>query len=135
MPFLSLRVALAGLLSLGLALVINVSTAAAADNTFTLGDGVATLTVPEGWKPTQPKSRIIEYEFEIAPVEGDSAAGRTTVMGAGGSIDDNINRWYGQFNQADGSSTKDKAKLDKRTVAGQDVVVVDVSGTYMDRPG
>ncbi|MBS0208597.1 MAG: hypothetical protein JSS27_06540 [Planctomycetes bacterium] len=135
MPFLTLRSALAGLLSLGLALAVNAATVAAADNTFTLADGVAKLTVPEGWKATQPKSRIIEYEFEIAPVEGDSAAGRTTVMGAGGSIDDNINRWYGQFNQADGSSTKDKAKLDKRTVSGQEVVVVDVSGTYMDRPG
>lgn len=128
------RATIAGLACLLVGLAVNLSSAAAAE-TYTLADGVAKLDVPEGWQTKPPKSRIIEHEFEIAPAEGDSTAGRTTVMGAGGSIDDNINRWYGQFSQTDGSNTKDKAKVEKRTVNAQEVVVVDVSGTYLDRPG
>ncbi|HEX5444854.1 MAG TPA: hypothetical protein VFW87_13540, partial [Pirellulales bacterium] len=48
---------------------------------------------------------------------------------------DNIKRWYGQFRQPDGGSTADQAKVEQKTVAGQDVTLVDVSGTYLDKPG
>ena len=58
-----------------------------------------------------------------------------TVMGAGGSLEANIDRWYQQFSQPDGSNTKERAKIEKREIAGQEVTVVDLSGTYMDRAG
>ena len=60
----------------------------------------------------------------------DTEDGRLTIMGAGGSIEANIDRWYGQFKQPDGSSTKDKAKVSKSKVAGQTVHMVDISGTF-----
>ena len=56
-------------------------------------------------------------------------------MGAGGSIEDNIDRWLGQFIQPDGKKTKDKAKIDKKKIAGVPVHVVDIAGTYKDTPG
>jgi hypothetical protein len=56
-------------------------------------------------------------------------------MGAGGSIPDNINRWYMQFEQPDGSSTKDKSKTEKFEVAGQTIHFVDIPGTFKDSGG
>jgi hypothetical protein len=64
-----------------------------------LGEGKLSITAPAEWKKVQPKSRIIEYEFSTKSAEGDREAGRVTIMGAGGSVEDNITRWIGQFSQ------------------------------------
>jgi hypothetical protein len=78
----------------------------------------------------------VEYEYEI-PSEGEDAdgnpltPGRMTVMGAGGSIEDNINRWVGQFEVKGGA----KPKKEEAKIAGQKVHLVDISGTYKDTPG
>jgi len=102
---------------------------------FTIADGGLSLEAPEGWKRVQPKSGIVETEFAI-PSEGEGVQpGRMTVMGAGGSVQANVDRWYGQFAQPDGSATKDKATTKKLKLAGCTVTLVDVSGTYKDMPG
>jgi hypothetical protein len=112
------------------------SVSKAADDKIAVADGKLTLMTPTGWQRKQPTSTIVEHEFAIPKVDGDSADGRMTVMGAGGSVDANIDRWLGQFLDANGAKlTKDKAKVDKKQVAGEDVVVVDISGTYLDKPG
>ena len=49
-------------------------------------------------------------------------------MGAGGGVAANIDRWYQQFSQPDGASTKERAKVEKREIAGQSVTVVDHLG-------
>jgi hypothetical protein len=90
------------------------------------------LTSPAGWVVKPPKSRIIEHEFEIPAAEGDAAGGRVTVMGAGGSVDDNIKRWEGQFKSADGGEVK--ADIKKTKAADQEVHLVDLKGVYIDRP-
>lgn len=101
---------------------------------FTIADGAFSLEAPPGWKRVQPKSGIVETEFAI-PSEGDLAAGRMTVMGAGGSVQANVDRWYGQFTQPDGAATKDKATTKTLKLAGCTVTLVDVAGTYKDMPG
>jgi hypothetical protein len=58
-----------------------------------------------------------------------------TVMGAGGTVQANIDRWYGQFTQPDGSETKTKATTKKLELAGCKVTLVDIPGTYKDSPG
>jgi hypothetical protein len=93
------------------------------------------LTAPAQWERVPPKSRIVAHEFSAPAAEGDQQAGRLTVMSAGGSVADNIDRWYGQFKQPDGGSTREKAKVEKKTIAGQEVHVVDIAGTYKDQPG
>ena len=100
------------------------------DRQIALGESGLTLTAPATWQRKQPTSRIIEHEFAIPPAQGDDQPGRMTVMGAGGSVDANVERWVGQFSQSDGSATK--SKVDKRTIAGQQVTFVDLSGTYKD---
>jgi hypothetical protein len=119
------------------ALFSTVSTARSADQaakTFVVG-GAYQLTAPAAWISREPRTRIVEHEFAIPAAKGDEQDGRMTVMGAGGGIEANIQRWYDQFTQPDGASTKDRAKIEKRTIAGQEVTIVDLSGTYMDRPG
>ncbi|MBM3954897.1 MAG: hypothetical protein FJ309_09830 [Planctomycetes bacterium] len=100
---------------------------------FRIGDGAFSLEAPAGWTRVQPKSTIVETEFAI-PSEGDAPAGRMTVMGAGGSVQANIDRWYGQFTQPDGSATKDKAVTKTVKIAQCTVTMVDVAGTYKDAP-
>jgi len=92
------------------------------------------LETPTKWVQKKPRSRIIQYELAAPSAKGDKIAGRLTIMAAGGSIQANIERWYGQFTQPDGKPTKDRAKLEKKEIAGQTVHLVDISGTYKDRP-
>lgn len=93
------------------------------------------LTAPDKWVKKEPRSKIIAYEFAAPAAKGDSADGRFTVMAAGGSIEDNINRWIGQFSQPDGKNTKDRTKISKKTISGVEVHLVDIAGTYKDQPG
>jgi hypothetical protein len=101
---------------------------------YTIADGGFSLAAPEGWKRVQPKSSIVETEFAI-PSEGEGLQpGRMTVMGAGGSVQANVDRWFGQFAQPDGGDTKDKATTKKVKIAGCEVTFVDITGTYKDAP-
>jgi len=101
---------------------------------FAIAEGSLSLEAPAGWQRVQPKSGIVETEFSIPPSQDGEPAGRMTVMGAGGSVQANIDRWCGQFAQPDGSATKDKAATKKLEIAGCTVTLVDVSGTYKDKP-
>lgn len=102
---------------------------------FDIADGKFQLTTPAGWERKEPASRIVEHEFEAPAAEGDERPGRVTVMGAGGSIEDNLNRWYAQFTQPDGSSTKEKAgEPEKLSAADQEIMLVDIPGTFLDKP-
>ncbi len=104
--------------------------------TLSLGDGKITLQAPKEWKKEQPRSRILQYEFSApASAKEDEGKARITVMAAGGSIDANIDRWYGQFKQPSGKATKDVAKTEKFDVAGQTVHWVDISGTFEESMG
>ncbi|QDV23788.1 hypothetical protein [Aureliella helgolandensis] len=104
--------------------------------TIALADGKLTLTAPAEWKKEQPKSRIVQYEFS-APAkedkgkEDEEAQARITIMGAGGSIDANIERWKGQFQDA----PKDKTKVEKFEVGKNTVHWVDIQGSFKDTMG
>ena len=97
--------------------------------------GRLSLTAPESWQRKKPRTRIVEHEFAIPAADGDKTDGRMTLMGAGGGVEANIDRWYGQFTQPDGGSTREQAKVKKTKIAGQDVHLVDISGTYRDQRG
>jgi hypothetical protein len=119
----------AAMLAAGLSPVLSLAADEADDRQIEAGKFA--LTAPEGWKREKPKSRIIEHEFSAAPSEGDESPGRITMMFSGGSLEDNIDRWKGQFSELDGDKSKE---TEKRTIAGQEVHVVDLSGTYLDKP-
>ena len=111
-----------------------VFTAAAQDKpgkAFTIGGGKLTLTAPANWVEKKPAINFIEAEYSIPPVQGDETAGRLTAMGAGGSVEDNIKRWADQFAGDAGGA---KPKLDKLSVSGTEIQLVDLAGTYKDSP-
>ncbi len=55
--------------------------------------------------------------------------------GQGGSVDANVDRWVGQFVQANGRSSKSAAKIAKEAIHGWPVTTVDVSGAYTGMGG
>lgn len=93
------------------------------------------VTLPEGWQPRRPAINMIEYEFTVPAVEGDPRDGRATFMAAGGSVDANIDRWLSQFTQPDGSDNRERAKIETLQVAGAEVHLVDITGTYNESSG
>jgi len=99
---------------------------------FTIGDGKLALMAPANWTEKKPAINFIEAEYTIPPAQGDENPGRLTAMGAGGSVEDNVKRWADQFAGEGGAA---KPKLDKLTVGGAEIQLVDLSGTYKDSPG
>jgi len=112
--------------------VLCTGSAAAEGNTFTIGEGKLELTAPANWTKKEPASRIVEVEFAVPPAKGDENPGRLTAMGAGGSVESNIDRWVGQFAGEGGGAAK--PKRDKTTVSGANIEVIDLAGTYKDSP-
>lgn len=128
------RRSLLGAAALGLWMAGTGAGAAEPDRVFTIGEGAYSLRAPEGWRRVEPKFGMIEAEFSIPSAEEGQQPGRMTVMGAGGKIEDNLDRWFGQFSQPDGSPTRSKATTKKMTIAGCEVTLVDVPGTFRDAP-
>ena len=84
--------------------------------------------------------RVAQYKLPKA--EGDNADAELVLyyfgQGQGGSTQANIDRWLNQMQQADGSPSKDKAKIESTTVNSLPVTTVDVIGKYnggMASPG
>lgn len=103
--------------------------AAQQDPTFSVADGNISMKAPDDWVKQKPLVRMIEAEFTIPAEQGDPADGRCTVMGAGGSIQANIDRWVAQFDDPERQPTV------KKEIGGQQVYLVDLAGTYKDQRG
>lgn len=101
-----------------------------------LAGGGIKMMAPKEWKKGKPKSSMLQYEFS-APVDAkdDDPSARITIMAAGGGVEANIDRWYGQFVQPDGKSTKDASKLEEFDADGQTVHFVDIPGTFSESMG
>jgi hypothetical protein len=104
-------------------------------HTMTLGDKL-TMTAPDSWIIKRPGNGMISQEFALPAAKGDPRDGRLTVSSAGGSVQANIDRWAGQFSHPAGSKTADKPMtVEKKTLAGREVNLVDISGTYQESAG
>lgn len=56
-------------------------------------------------------------------------------QGGGGSVQSNIDRWLGQFQQPDGKPTREVAETREREVNGMKVTTVDARGTFVGQIG
>jgi hypothetical protein len=88
------------------------------------------LSATDKWVRKPPRSGFVMAEFALPKAAGDEQDGRLTVSAAGGSIEDNIERWRKQFGAKPDQESKDEVELD-----GTKVTVVDFSGTYNDSMG
>ena len=90
-----------------------------------------TWAAPPGWTAQGPRPmRVATYV--IAPEFGEKSAAECGIYffgtGQGGSVDDNIARWKGQFTDRGGAPAP--AKVAQRTLHGLAMTTVDVSGEY-----
>lgn len=96
--------------------------------------GGVLVVPPAGWVAAPPSSsmRVAEYRLDGQAVGGGEASLAVFHFGPnqGGSVEANIDRWYGQFTQADGRSTRQLARRWQRTVAGIPVELVYISGNF-----
>jgi hypothetical protein len=80
--------------------------------------------------------RRAQWAVGAAPSAAELVAYHFGATGAG-SVEANLARWFGQFEQPDGRPSKDAARVEQRTIAGLQVTRVEVSGRYVAevRPG
>ena len=89
----------------------------------------AIFQVPGAWKETPRKSEFITAEFQVS---GSGGPARLTLSTAGGRVEDNLERWRGQF----ASSPSDPpAKQSMLTVDGREATLVELFGTFRDSFG
>lgn len=101
--------------------------------------GGLTFTGQEGWEQQKPSNsmRVVQYRLPGEQKGQDATLVVYYFGGDGGGVEANLQRWYGQISQPDGSSTAEAAKRTEREVNGMKVTLVDVTGTYSNemRPG
>lgn len=84
------------------------------------------LNVPAGWTQQKPSNNLRLAQFQIAAVEGDKEPAELVISPPiGGSREQNITRWIGQFEAAG----RELAMTEGKCPQG-DYVLVKLSGTY-----
>jgi hypothetical protein len=105
---------------------------ATAPNTTLAGE--LHFKAPDGWVKEATSSAMRVAQYKLPKAEGDNDDTTLVIYyfgaGQGGDVTANIDRWISQMQQPDGSSSKDKAKIEKTMVNGLQVTTVDVSGTF-----
>ncbi len=83
------------------------------------------LTLPEGWKNTEPSNKMRQFEFEIDRSKGLVVAG--FYFGEQSGLEEaNIERWKGQFTVIESEM--------KSMLAGGNTTLLEIQGTYKDKP-
>jgi hypothetical protein len=90
---------------------------------------------PKDWKSVETSSsmRLAQWTY--------GAKSEVVIFyfgsGQGGTVEANLDRWYGQFEQPDGGSTRERAKVTKSKAGELSITKVEVEGTYRApvRPG
>ncbi len=103
------------------------ASAALPDGQVQIGD--LTASIPGDWLEEPPSSSMRVAQFAV---QGESGAAELAVFsGNWGSIDDNVDRWVGQFTQPDGGSTLALTqRWEIRSDGGIDITMVDIPGTF-----
>ena len=91
--------------------------------------GPFTAEVPAEWTIKMVTSNMRVADYIIGADEAELVIYYFGQTGAG-SLEANLDRWFGQFQQADGKPTKDVAKIEKAKFGGQEATVVSVGGHY-----
>ena len=99
--------------------------------TFKAGD--FSFAVPAGWNSVQPSSPMRKAEIRVPGPEGTGTAGEAIITvfhfgpGQGGSVQQNIDRWFGQF---DGDNEAKGAASAKETIGTVPVTFARARGTF-----
>lgn len=96
--------------------------------------------VPKDWLRIEPTSPMRLAQFALPRVDGDPEDAECVVYhfgGEGGTVEANLERWTNQMLQPDGRGSVEVATTTSYEVAGLQVTVLDVPGTFAAevRPG
>ena len=79
-------------------------------------------------------SDVRAAQWRIPHASADAVDGELVLFffgkGKGGSVQDNLDRWYAQVTEPDGRPSRDVGVVTIRTVNGLRVTMLDVPGTY-----
>ena len=92
-------------------------------NFIQIGNLIARL--PDNWNVVKPSSSMRLMEFQIG--ENNSEASMAVFKNIGGTIDDNLERWAGQFGY---QLLDENVRLTKETISGIDFHIISILGTY-----
>jgi len=122
------------MLRAGALLALAVAAAAASETVRTEAAGLR-FAVPREWTRVPAPSDVRAAQYRIPRAAGDSGDTELILFffgkAKGGSVQENLDRWYAQFTRPDGRPSRDAAILTIRTVKGLRVTAVDVTGTYL----
>jgi hypothetical protein len=114
-------------------LAVALAVPAGADNLRSEAAGLR-FHVPGEWARVPAPSDMRAAQFRVPHTEGDAEDGELVLFyfgeGKGGSADQNLDRWTGQFTQPDGKPSKEAAVVVIRTVNGLKETSLDVAGAY-----
>ena len=85
--------------------------------------------VPKDWEKEQPSSSMRMAQFRFPGNDGDGEL--VIFSGIGGSIDANLNRWYGQFKSETENSVSESAIRTNSQIKDMNVTFSYVEGTYL----
>jgi hypothetical protein len=87
--------------------------------------------VPAGWQAEKPTSSMRIAQYSVPAVHGGTSAGLAVFAGNMGSVDDNVDRWIGQFSQGKGGDSGAQARRwVLQSDGGLEATLVDAAGTY-----
>tara|TARA_B100002003_G_C13983405_1_gene475464 strand:+ start:284 stop:904 length:621 start_codon:yes stop_codon:yes gene_type:complete len=93
--------------------------------------GELTVTVDEGWIQEAPSSSMRLTQFRLPASErGIDDAELAVFSSIGGSVQDNLSRWFDQFSQPDGSDSQEKARVQEFSVNEMSTTIADLTGTF-----
>lgn len=91
--------------------------------------GMLQGVIPSDWKREQPSSSMRIAQFALP---GEAGVGELIAFsGIGGSVDANLERWYGQFKPEGDISVADGALKKHLHVNGMEATISYASGTYL----
>lgn len=88
------------------------------------------LTPPAAWTRKEVSSSFVLAEFVLPKAEGADADGRLTISTAGGSVEQNLQRWRDQFGGKPEKVTEERLERN-----GLVIHQVDYSGEFNDQRG
>ena len=91
----------------------------------TIDAGGMTFQAPASWKSSKPSMTMRRAQLKVDPAEGDPEPAELVVFafpGGAGTVEDNVNRWQGQFKDKDGKPPR----VERKTIKGKNVEVIRV---------
>ena len=93
------------------------------------------FTPQPGWIEENPSSSTRVAQYRLRGDGGPSADARLVIHHFGnrgaGTIEANLQRWYGQFEQPDGRPSSEVASVSERRINGLAVTAIDLAGTFV----